>query len=109
MSIDATQKESKTPAYFEPKRLLWISSACKVIANLFLILATLIFVLTIWLITQEIVRAWTYLDVPNLLISAFTFGLAALLCLFFWVILHAIAEGLFVLLDIQDNIKHLSR
>ena len=96
--------EQEDSTYFSSKRLLKICSACDAISSIFLILAVLVFIFGIWLVIQT-------LAVPgplNRLILqaaplALLFGFFTMLCLFFGVFLRATSEGMFILMDIQDN------
>ena len=97
-----TEQEDST--YFSSKRLLKICSACDAISSIFLILAVLVFVFGIWLVIQTLAASG---PLDRLLIQAaplaLLFGFFTMLCLFFWVFLRATSEGLFILMDIQDN------
>jgi len=100
----STETELEETTYFDPKRLLWICSICDAISKLFLVLAVLLFAYGIWLLIQS-VAAMGSLDryVVQTVPVALIFGLFTLLSLFFWIFLRAISEGLFILMDIQDN------
>jgi hypothetical protein len=102
-TIEAEQEEI---TYFDPKRLLRICSICDAISNLFLVLAVLLFIYGLWLFIQSVVAmgslgSFAIQALPLVLL----FGFFTLLSLFFWMFLRAISEGLFLLMDIQDNTR----
>jgi len=101
ISIETDEEDS---TYFSSKRLLKICSACDAISSIFLILAVLVFVFGIWLVIQTLAASG---PLERLVIQAaplaLLFGFFTMLCLFFWVFLRATSEGLFILMDIQDN------
>ena len=100
----STETELEETTYFDPKRLLRICSICDAISKLFLGLAVLLFAYGVWLLIQS-VAVMGSLDrfVVQTVPVALIFGLFTLLSLFFWIFLRAISEGLFILMDIQDN------
>jgi hypothetical protein len=100
-SMETDQEDS---TYFSSKRLLKICSACDAISSIFLILAVLVFVFGVWLVIQTLAASG---PLERLVIQAaplaLLFGFFTMLCLFFWVFLRATSEGMFILMDIQDN------
>lgn len=94
----SVETEEQETTYFNSQRVLKIGSACDAISIVFIILAVLIFLEGISIVIQT---GGNRLDliVPLILLL----GFFTLLCLFFWVFLRAISEGLFILMDIQDN------
>ena len=97
-----TEQEDST--YFSSKRMLKICSACDAISSIFLILAVLVFVFGVWLVVQTLAASG---PLDRLIVQAVPLALFfvffTMLCLFFWVFLRATSEGLFILMDIQDN------
>ena len=100
----AVETKQEETTYFDQKRLLRICSICDAVSTLFLVLAVLLIIYGIWLLVPSVVamgslNRFAVQAVPLALI----FGFFTLLSLFFWVFLRAISEGLFLLMDIQDN------
>ena len=100
----STETELEETTCFDPKRLLRICSICDAVSNLFLVLAVLLIIYGVWLLVPSVIamgslNRFAVQTVPLGLI----FGFFTLLSLFFWVFLRAISEGLFLLMDIQDN------
>jgi hypothetical protein len=102
----AIQPEHEESTYFDPKRLLRICATCDAISNFSFVMAVLVFIYGIWLLIQSISSIW-YVSLGRALSQAapivLLIGIVTLLCLFFWIFLRAISEGLFLLMDIQDN------
>ena len=98
------ETEDEETTYFNSQRVLRIGTACEAISILFLILAVLIFLFGAWLLIQAPATSASFERflaqvAPLVLLLVFFI----LLCLFFWVFLRALSEGLFILMDIQDN------
>jgi hypothetical protein len=102
----SSQTEREASTYFDPKRLLRICSTCDAISNFSFVMAVLVFIYGIWLLIQRISSMW-YVSLGSGVSEAapivLLVGFIVLLCLFFWIFLRAISEGLFLLMDIQDN------
>jgi hypothetical protein len=98
--------EHEVTTYFDPKRMLKICSLCDAVSILFLILAVLLFTYGIWLLIHCVASVGSlYVFVVQNIPVALLFVFFTLLCLFFWVFLRALSEGLFILMDIQDNTR----
>ena len=101
---ESLKKEEEEPTYFRPELILKISSVCGFVSNLSLVLAVIMFVYSI----LEFIRFMLPLGFTSLDISIGTLGtimipgFGILICLFFWVFLRAVAEGLLLLMDIYD-------
>jgi hypothetical protein len=100
----SAEPERELTTYFDPKRMLGICSLCDLISKLALGLAALILILGIWILSQSVTPTASFARLvmeagPLALIFAFF----TLLCLFFWIFLRAVSEGLYILMDIQDN------
>jgi hypothetical protein len=101
---DASVEKEEDSTYFSSQRLFKICSACDAISIIFLVLAVPIFLFGAWFVIQ-IVAASGRLDslISQAAPIGLIFGFFSMLCLFFWVFLRAVSEGLFILMDIQDN------
>jgi hypothetical protein len=100
----SVETEPEDSTYYDSKRMLKICSTCDGISTVFLILAVLVALLGVWGVVQTIPSAGSIAGLvaqagPNFIL----FGFFTLLCLFFWVFLRAVSEGLYLLMDIQDN------
>ncbi len=100
------ETEEEQGTYYDPKRLLRICSGCELLSWFALVLG--VFSLIVWL--WYLVTALTTAHYPSL--TAFignaaplimVFGLAVLICLFFWLFLRAVSEALYLLMDIQEG------
>ena len=100
----SAEPEREVTTYFDPKRMLGICSLSDLISKLALGLAALVFIFGIYLVTQSVTPNASFarqaLEAGPL---ALLFAFFTLLCLFFWIFLRAVSEGLYILMDIQDN------
>jgi hypothetical protein len=98
------EEEQEDSTFLSSERLFRICSACDAISIVFLILAALVFLFGAWIMVQTFSAA---APMERLVAQAAPLALIFLfftmLCLFFWVFLRATSEGLFILMDIQDN------
>jgi hypothetical protein len=84
--------------------MLKICSTCDGISTVFLILSVLVALFGVWGVVQTISSAGPMAGLIAQAAPTFLlFGFFTLLCLFFWVFLRAVSEGLYILMDIQDN------
>jgi hypothetical protein len=105
-SVESEKAEAST--YYSPARIFRICSTCEILSWFALILGAFSVIVWAWFL-------YSFLAVANFpSLEAFLqnasplvilFGMAALICLFFWVFLRAIAEGLYLLVDIQEGQK----
>jgi hypothetical protein len=94
--------------YYSPARVFRICSTCEILSWFALILGAFSVIVWAWFLYSFLALA-NFQSLTAFLQNAsplvILFGMAALICLFFWVFLRAIAEGLYLLVDIQENQK----
>jgi hypothetical protein len=102
----ATSATATEKLYADPERVGRLASTAEVLSILFFVLGVVIFVFGAWSAVQSLTSS-----VPRALLSTMSslapglivIGLGTLLCLFFWVFLRAVSEGLFMVMDIWET------
>jgi len=100
------QAESGEDTYYDPRRMLRICTACQILSWFALALGVFCLIVWGWFMFSTLpsahfpsLQAFMADAAPLVIIL----GMAVLLCLFFWVFLRAIAEALYILMDIQEG------
>ncbi len=103
--VSSTERETTESTYYEPERVLRICSTCEVLSWFALGLGVFTLLAAIWVLLQPFLAGGISFSsfMGNGSPLLIVFGLAALICFFFWVFLRAIAEGLYILMDIQEG------
>jgi hypothetical protein len=109
VQVEPAETESaEASTYYSPARVFRICSTCEILSWFALILGAFSVIVWAWFLYGFLALA-NYHSLSAFLQNAsplvILFGMAALICLFFWVFLRAIAEGLYLLVDIQENQK----
>ncbi len=104
-AVTTTERETTESTYYDPERVLRICSTCEVLSWFALALGIFTLLAAIWVLIQPFLA--TRVSFSNFMGNGspllIVFGLAALICFFFWVFLRAIAEGLYILMDLQEG------
>ncbi len=111
-AVSPAEIETTETTYFEPARLLRICSSCEILSWFALALGIFTLLAGLWVLIVPLLGS------SGIGFSAFMgnagplvvlFGLATLICFFFWIFLRAIAEALYLMMDIQDGLRGSSR
>jgi uncharacterized membrane protein len=98
------KEPEKSDTYHNQDTLMRISTSASRMAGLFLVLL-LIVVIVIGIVV------WWYISGRATLVESIIYFVAGLVPLFlggfFWIALRAISEGIYLLMDIEDNTRHV--
>ena len=101
-TVEVTESESKLDLYHRPDRLIRISSFSNIMSWITLVVSSAIFVYLAVIVGMSLAQGATFIN----LFSTIMLGCVILLLgLFIFVMLQAVAESVFVLMDIEENTR----
>ncbi len=103
---EVVETEEEQGTYYDSRRLLRICSGCEILSWFALVLGVFSLIVWVWYLFAALTTAH-YPSITAFIGNAapliMVFGLAVLICLFFWLFLRAVSEGLYLLMDIQEG------
>ena len=101
-TVELNDSESKLDLYHRPDRLIRISSFSNIVSWITLVISSAIFIYLAVIVGTSLAQGATFI---NLFSTIMLGSVILLLGIFIFAILQAVAESVFVLMDIEENTR----